>query len=218
MTTLRSRRLLFLPLACCLWLSAAHAQSIRTMPFTVSEPPVPEKAPLLLRAARALTDFGADHGESCRARVWLRQENGNRGPLLMYRHGGSASAPVIANMGGAHQQGAAKPEQPFEPLLSKELRRDRLPDFATVLAFTSKANPSQAPVVLTLELVKGGSCTSVKGEDCEQAIGYLVNRFESGVWRLDRPVPVIVEDSCAKSRHGNFIDAKPFYKKIGLPH
>lgn len=217
MTTSRSCRLRLLPLAFWLALSASHADVIRTMPFTVSEPPVPEKAPLLLRAARALTDFGTDHAESCLARVWLRQETGAKGPLLMYRHGGANSAVVVANMGGAPQQGVAKPEQVFELLLSKEVRRERLPDFVTALALTPKAKPSQEPVFLSLELVKGGVCSNVKGEDCVQAIGYLVNRIDSPIWRLAQPVPVVVEDSCATTRDGNFIDAKPFYKKLRIP-
>lgn len=216
MMTLRLRFSSFVPLAFCLSLCAAHAEPIRTMPFTVNEPAMPEKAPLLLRAVRAMTDFGTDHGESCRARVWLRRDNGARGPLIMYRHGGKSGV-VVANMGGAPQEGLAAPEEAFAELLSKELRRDRLPDFVTSLALTPKTNPSQEPVFVTLELVKGGACESVKGEDCVQGIGYLVNRIASPVWRLAEPVPVVVEDSCGAARNGNFIDAKPFYKKLRIP-
>lgn len=214
MPRLASARLLLL-LACLCPSTAALAAPIITRPLVIVEPSIPERAPALLRAARAISDLGTDHGDTCIVRIWRRLENGSAGELLMYRHGAGGS--LLSNIGGALHMAEARPQEVFEELLSKDIGRDRLPDYVTTLSLVPSAKPKSKPVLLSLELVDGGRCNRSKDDNCARGIGFLVNKHEPTTWVLAEPVPITVEDSCAKAKNGNFIDAKPFYKKLRIP-
>ncbi len=69
---------------------------------------------------------------------------------------------------------------------------------------------------------KIGQCIVEKEDSkCVRAEGFIIYYKyvdPNQSWRLSNPVNVIVEDSCAKHKNSNFLDARPFWHTIPIPH
>jgi hypothetical protein len=149
------------------------------------------------------------YGENCMVRVWEKQSK----KLIIYRHGSRNG--IKSNINNIFVEGLAFPDSDSIMDLDTIPKELITPKFKTQISL-SKDNR------FTLLSNKIGNCkVEDKKEYCLRAEGVIApysrtTKSEQG--RLERPLPVIIEDSCAKFKNSNFLDDRPFWHKIPIPH
>jgi hypothetical protein len=157
------------------------------------------------------------YGESCLVRVWEVKDNGSRN-LIMYRHGGRNS--TYANIEGNYLNPVSLTEQVSNSYFKLAPKGFSNIEFVTTVSVLDASNKWNNSLVLLAR--KSGKCgIETQKSQCVRADGFIVQTYEdfgSDAWRLKQPVKVIVEDSCAKHKNSNFLEDRPWWSKIGVPH
>lgn len=143
----------------------------------------------------------------------------------MYRHGGREA--IHAMVGPKPTEGLENSGRPAQKAIRVpgSALDGRVADFSNSLSLTPEGPADERNVrlqnSLALQSLKAGRCRHDGASACVRAEGVLTQPAPyagAESWRLSAPLDVVIEDSCAKNRYSYFLDARPFWFKIPVPH